>query len=139
MTNQLELFGTDTLTGMIMAHNVTMRCEDRDLTSMPNTDAQMRRWLCYLKSDKGTDAVTFYMGTGHGMTEPTITDIIESLIIDARCARDFPTAHDFMEELGYEDYDQARRVMAGCLKSNNKLIYFFGSAHTSEMLEMEIE
>jgi hypothetical protein len=124
---------------MIMTHNVTMRCEHRGLTTVPDRKGQMRHWVCYLTGNRGTDAVDFYMGTGHGMTEPTITDVIGSLIMDARCARDYPSAHDFMDELGYDDYEIARNVMIGCLRSNNKLIYIFGSAHASELLEMEIE
>ena len=151
MMTQFELFSEQQLNpiqdimDVIRQRNVKMECTFLERTETPINTNQgsilyMDKWQCAIWSDGGHVSTQFSLGTGYAGRQPLIPEVLNGLAMDAQCARDTMGINEFMSEYGYEDEDEAYKVMRACLDSHTKMLVLFGGELTERMIyEMEIE
>lgn len=104
-------------------HGIYLECEKGNKSVPWDRQDPPQHWVCsvirekyYLSNPHKTSAeitVDFWMGSAHKGNEPTVGDVLSSLLMDYASVRDAASFEDWASDLGYtdfEDYPKARET-----------------------------
>lgn len=113
---------------------------------------QMDHWKVILKRAGIQMTVYFSQGYGHNGAEPKCSDVLESMILDARGVDNASGFESWCREYGYQDDDGfyrnansgPRRIYNACVRQTERLHRFLGDLYFRALLlddndEQEIE
>jgi hypothetical protein len=93
------------------------------------------QWKVVLRNNKTGKQYTFPMFTGDAFGEPTITDALNCIVVDAQCWFNANSFQDFCEEFGYDsDSISHRKIYDACGKAYENLMRVFGYKDTKALL-----
>lgn len=118
---------------MKVLNNVTMTAE-RVINMAQNPDLQkMDAWKVCIKYNNKQFTTDYFMGYGHKGKAPNKMMVLEALTMDANTAEQCETVEDIMAEFGYEDRQQAQRILKACQKIQRNLNRLFTEKELEEL------
>ena len=105
------------------------------------------KWAVIVKNGKNTEMFEYSQGIGHRHVRahfdfeflpnrPHIADVIHSLVSDYQCFLDFPDMLDFIQEMGYSDLKEGRRVFNLIQVNAEKMKELFSKEELEKMSEL---
>ncbi len=108
----------------VLCADISVWSEEANLASHQDWLPGTRHFRVCLKYERRNLTTQYHMGPA--LThEPTAFEVMESLVLDARCGH--KRFADFLSEMGYEDENEARRIHTACIKTDAKIKKLLGA------------